>query len=90
MCRLKATTTRNNAFTTPNNINSLLLVLTSSEKRFWSQTIQKSDLHEIETNDYPKNLDFCMYLKGLPTANKERYRKTLLLNLRVKKFTILL
>ena len=27
---------------------------------------KKPDLHEIETNDYPKRLDFCKWLKGLP------------------------
>jgi len=26
---------------------------------------KKTDLHEIETNDYPKRLDFCNWLKGL-------------------------
>jgi len=51
-----------------------------------SNHIKKPDLHEVETNDYPKRLDFCNCLKGLlkvtylayfcltPTVNKQNNR----------------
>lgn len=29
------------------------------------KSFKKPDLHEIETNDYPKRLDSCRWLKGL-------------------------